>query len=129
MLVADDDVGEEGEAYDPYDDPVLMADPVAAGLESPPGDVVVATRTRRRRGVGVGWVSLLLLVAAGVAVFGTISALADGSAWGVILNLTGALLCVVGALVERGVHGVGPVGTGAMRLGHYARLAIVVAVL
>ena len=44
MILADDDVGEDGldgEAYDPYEDPVLMADPVAAGLVSPPGDTVV----------------------------------------------------------------------------------------
>jgi hypothetical protein len=131
MILADDDVGEdglEGEAYDPYEDPVLMADPVAAGLVSPPGDTLVVARPRARRGVGGGWVALLLLGAAGAAAFGAVSALTDGSAWGAILNVAAALLCLVGALVERGMRGL-PVGTAAMRIGHYARLAIVVAVL
>lgn len=129
-MIVDDDVGDglEDEAYDPYTDPMGMAGTVPADPAAGAGNVAVVGR-RRRRGVGGGWVSLLLVGAAGVAAVGAFSALAVGSPWGVIVNVVAALLCVVGALVERGVTGARPVGTPAMRIGHYARLALVVVVL
>lgn len=131
MIYADDGVGEvelEDDLYAPYDDPVGLADPAAVGLAPGPVDMPGAAPARRTH-AGDGWVTLVLLAGAGVAAFGILSALADGSAWGVILNGVAAMLCVVGAVVERSVHAVGAVGTRGMRVGHYARLAIVVALL
>jgi hypothetical protein len=132
MIYADDDVGEvelEDDLYDSDDDAGALAGPAAVGLAPGPVDMPGAVGRVRWTRAGDGWVTLLLLAGAGVATFGILSALGDGSAWGVILNGVAAMLCVVGAVVERAVHAVGPVGTRGMRVGHYARLAIVVALL